>query len=335
MHRSLVALLLVACSRPSPPPASPPVADSAPHAVAAVPVDAAPDAFFTPSCVDDGKPYDEQALRARLAHLASPELDGRAPGTDGDRAARAFIAERFRCLGLTPAGDDGFAQPLTANGAATANLVGYVPGTSSTDIIVVGAHHDHVGDKHLGANDNASGVVALLAVAQAVRQHGPARRAIAFVAFGGEEGGLLGSLHFVAHPPAALPLERVVQYINLDMVGSHKAQHGVAAFGAFPGFASTKHLVANQRKYPRTNVWLGGHSVRGDQVGFCKQRIPYVFFWTPDDRCYHETCDTADRIDYPRMVDIAALAGDLVLGLADDTADLAAARARTGCGRSM
>ena len=216
-------------------------------------------------------------------------------------------------------------------------MIGYVPGADPRvggEIIVIGAHHDHVGSGHLGANDNASGVAGLLAIAQAVaRRDARPRRTIAFVAFGGEEAGLLGSTHFTAHPPAALPLARVVHYVNLDMIGSHAAKRVVYAFGTFANRPATTALARLDDRYPRLRVGLGGHSVRGDHVPFCARGVPYTFFWTPDPRCYHARCDTADKLDYPRLADIAALAADLALHLADTGTDLAAARARHGCRR--
>jgi hypothetical protein len=71
--------------------------------------------------------------------------------------------------------------------------------------------------------------------------------------------------------------------------------------------------------------------VRGDQNGFCDNKIPYVFFWTPDARCYHEKCDTADKIDYPRMSDIAQLASGLAITLANSDVDLVASKKKIGC----
>src|SRR5262249_31893419 len=161
---------------------------------------------------------------------------------------------RFACLGLKPAGDrDGFEQAFEAAGhTATANLVGYIPGSESKEIVVVGAHHDHLGDRHLGANDNASGVVALLAIAQAMKQREVApKRTIAFVTFGAEEQGLVGSSYFVAHPPAALPLDRVVYDINLDMLGSYKSHGLVAAMGTFRGLPARDLLDALDRDHPK------------------------------------------------------------------------------------
>src|SRR5262245_33839977 len=149
-----------------------------------------------PGC-SGGAAFDVGALQATVQYLASDELGGRAPGTPGDEAARAYIEERFACLGLSPCGADGsFQQPfVTSSGKDTANVVGYLPGADPTvgsEIVLVGAHHDHLGQSggeiFSGANDNASGVAAMLAMAHAFVQRGVVpRRTVAFVAFGYEE----------------------------------------------------------------------------------------------------------------------------------------------------
>lgn len=282
------------------------------------------------SCVADAEPLTVDALRARLGQLAARELDGRAPGSDGDRAARATIVERFRCLGLSPGGDDGYEQAFDH----TANVIGYVAGSDpdvAGDIIVIGAHHDHLGAGHLGANDNASGVTALLAIAQALRQGDAPRRTVAFITFGEEEAGELGSQFFVAHPPAALPLDHVVEYINLDMVGSYDSKGFVAAMGTFDKLPARTLIAHADARFPKLRVGLGGRASRSDHEAFCKLGIPYVFFWTPDDRCYHETCDTVANIDFPHMAQITQIASDLARALADSKLDLARSRKQLGC----
>jgi hypothetical protein len=120
--------------------------------------------------------------------------------------------------------------------------------------------------------------------------------------------------------------------INLDMVGTHASRGFVAAMGTFRGLGATRVLARLDDNYPKLNVGLGGVARGSDHEPFCKQGIPYVFFWTPDRRCYHRSCDTADKVDYPRMVDIASLAGDLTEALADSDLDLAGLRASRGCG---
>jgi hypothetical protein len=294
---------------------------------------AAPATDVKPSCIDDAKPFDTAVLRTRLEALAAPALDGRKSGSDGEVAARKLITARFACLGLTPGGD-GFEQVFTdSEGNQTANVIGVIEGREKPDeIILIGAHHDHLGDGHLGANDNGSGVIGLLAVAQAVAQlETKPARTIAFVTFSAEEQGLVGSSYFVAHPPKRVPLAKIVQYINIDMIGSHASKNRVAAFGAFTKQPSKKVLEKLAPKFPKVHLGIGGHSVRGDQNGFCDNGIPYVFFWTPDARCYHEKCDTADKIDYPRMSDIAQLASGLALTLASTDVDLVASKKKIGC----
>jgi hypothetical protein len=334
-------VLLVACANRPPAETDSPAIPNAtkPESIVAappVPVDA-PVVVATPSCIDDGKPYDLEVFRERVTYLASEELAGRVPGTDGDIAARRLIEERFRCLGLTATGDPALYElPFDAGKVKAANLVGYVKGSDpdvGDEIIYVGAHYDHEGNGHLGANDNASGVVAMLAIAQAIQQRAvKPKRTIVFAAFGGEELGMLGSYHLAAHPPDELPNAKVVQFINLDMVGSHSSRKLVAAMGALPKLASRKFLEKLDDKYPKLNVSIGGRARGSDYEPLCKLGVPYVFFWTPDAKCYHQKCDTADRIDYPRMVDIASLAGALVGEMADTDVDLAAARRKLGCG---
>lgn len=276
----------------------------------------------------DPKPFAAEELKAFLSQLASPELDGRAAGTDNEVKARKLIIERFKSFGITAT-----EQPFEEGTKKLANIVAIVKGETD-EIIVVGAHPDHVGSKHLGANDNGSGVTGVLAIAQAVAQRKAIpKRTIVFVTFSGEEIGLLGSEHFVAHPPDGVDLAKVTAFVNLDMIGSYNSTKAVYAFGSFPNTAPGKILDKLDDAYPKLRVGLGGHSVRGDQVGFCRAKIPYIFFWTPDNRCYHETCDTVDKIDWSHMSMIASLANDLVQRLADEKTDLAAARAKTGCGR--
>ena len=192
----------------------------------------------------------------------------------------------------------------------------------------VGAHHDHLGKKHLGANDDASGIAALLAIADALHATTP-RRTIVFAAWGAEEAGELGSEYFVAHP--TIELADVVEYINLNMVGSYRSRKLVAAMGTFAKLPARALLQAAMKSFPKLSVGLGGRAERSDHEAFCKQGIPYVFFWTPDARCYHGTCDTADKLDYAHMSRIAALAGDLTWALSETTTDLAASRTKLGC----
>ena len=324
--RAAVFALLAACSTSESAPAVSPVAPVAPIA----PIAVVPDKPATPSCIDDEHPFDADAIKARLTSLASVDLDGRAPGTDGDRTARGLIEARFRCLGLAPAFGDDFAQPFDHDGAHTGNLVGIVKG-SSDDIVLVSAHHDHLGKGYLGANDNASGVTALLAIAQAVKQRGTPKRTIVFATFGDEEDGMIGSYYFAKHAPASVPLDRIVEDVNLDMVGSYSSHKLVAAMGSFKGMPARTLIDKLIKTTKGIDVIPGGHSRGSDFEPFCKLGVPFVFLWTPDEHCYHEKCDTLEHIDLPHMVQIAAFADQLVDALADTELDLAASRTKLGC----
>lgn len=259
-------------------------------------------------------------VSADIAFLAKPELDGRAAGTEGDKTARAYIVKRMTDAGLT------VTEQAVGN---TANVIGYIAGETD-DIIIVGAHYDHLGKGHLGANDNASGVAGMLAIADRFAATKP-NRTLAFIAFGGEEQGLLGSTHYVANAPEALPMAKVVEYINLDMIGSYQSKGWVAAMGTFAKLPARKALDKLVKKYPKLHVGLGGRAARSDHAPFCEQGIPYVFFWTPDIQCYHQKCDTADALDTARMADIVALAGDLVGELSNSKTDLLASKKKLGC----
>lgn len=333
-----LVLTLTACGIPQRAEAAP--AKAAP--AKAAPVTVAP-TTVAPDCGSGGAPFSTRAIARDIAFLADPALDGRKSGSAGDVTTRQHLAARFACLGVAAAADGGgyeqrFTFPLDGNTVTTGNVLAQIAGRDpevAEEIVLVAAHHDHLGDGHLGANDNASGIAALLAVAESVVAAGGARRTIAFAAFGAEEEGLVGAQFFLAHPPAALPLAKIVQIINLDMIGSYTAKQRVHAFGAFAGLPATQLLRELDDDYPKTSVALGGHSVRGDHHGFCALGIPYVFFWTSDGRCYHRRCDTAERItagsNAERLSDIAKLAGALALGLGDSKEDLAASRARLGC----
>ncbi|MEY3212139.1 MAG: hypothetical protein RIT28_2620 [Pseudomonadota bacterium] len=281
-----------------------------------------------PTGCDRPNAYDEDAMTADLAYLASPELDGRAPGSAGDELARAFVAERFACLGLLEVGTgDGFQQPFTDdNGEETANVLGMIPGAQPSvmgESVVISAHLDHFGDGWLGANDNASGVAALLAIAQSLVNEGQQPdRTIVFAALGAEESGFEGSERFMRRAPTELDLDQIVYNVNMDMVGSFASSATLYALGTFRGTAGREAVSAFVDEHPTLDVSLGDGSDQSDNYSFCAVGIPYVFFWTEDEPCYHERCDRSERIDYPALTEIAALSGETALELANRDDDL-------------
>src|SRR5580704_16568450 len=164
--------------------------------------------------------------KAIVDALAAKELDGRAPGTDGDRAARDIIVEQLKCRGLTPE-----TQPFDH----TANILVTIAGTSD-EIVMITAHHDHLGHGHLGANDNASGTAGAIELAAELAAGDKSKRTTVVALFGDEESGMIGSTYFTDHPTIAL--DKVVEVVNLDMIGSYKSEGLVAAMGTFANLPS-------------------------------------------------------------------------------------------------
>ncbi|MCA9753855.1 MAG: M20/M25/M40 family metallo-hydrolase, partial [Gemmatimonadetes bacterium] len=158
-----------------------------------------------------------------LGELTSADLNGRGRGTPGLKLAADRVRDEFALAGLEPGYRDSWAQATDAGD----NIVGWIPGTGD-EWVVVGAHYDglgvgadgteHAGEIFPGADDNASGVVALVQIARSLLERsGDHERSIVLVAFAGEETGLEGSRKFVEDPP--LPLGKCVAMLNLDTIG--------------------------------------------------------------------------------------------------------------------
>ena len=185
---------------------------------------------------------DSTVIRRDIEFLASDRLEGRLAGTPGNDSAAAYLARRYRSLGLTELAP-GYLQPFDALSAQdahmgrteprpTQNVVALLRGRDPAlrdEYVVIGAHFDHLGRSTMfaldpeagdairnGADDNASGTAAVLDLARLLAAN-PPRRSVIFVNFSAEELGVLGSSWFVNHPP--VPLERIVAMLNFDMVG--------------------------------------------------------------------------------------------------------------------
>jgi hypothetical protein len=280
---------------------------------------------------------DGDTLTADLRTIAAPELEGRLTGSAGGRRARALIGERFARLGLLPI-DGSFEQRFSFSEKRSdgvrefpdaANVIGLLPGTAEPrTYLVVGAHYDHLGmvDGRVfpGADDNASGVAALLAIAGWLGHH-PPPASILFVAFDGEEQGLQGSKYFVANPP--VPLDRITAMINMDMIGRGDAGTLFAA-GTHPNpklrpaveaaGAGKRLKVAFGHDQPPARA--GGQqdwTNSSDHGPFHRAGIPYLYFGVEDHADYHKPTDTADRIPRDFYLEATAVILDTVLRVAE------------------
>ncbi len=269
----------------------------------------------------------EASIDGHVRALADPALRGRGGGTADEAAAADKVAGWLRDAGVEPAGESGWLQPFTfgAN-RRSQNVVGIVRGTDPrAGHVIVGAHYDHLGvlggDIHPGADDNASGTAALVAIGAALTRDGqrPARTVI-LVAFGAEEEGLHGSQHYAANPRR--PLDEATLMVNLDMVGRatflSAKQYALAqaivpsnAIGALatPGAAEltalAKQVAAREGRPvvsasdlgPLESLVRPQIEYRGDHKSFAERGVRYLWLSTSMHDDYHLPTDTADKVD--------------------------------------
>jgi Zn-dependent M28 family amino/carboxypeptidase len=238
--------------------------------------------------------------------LSADDMEGRGVGTPGGAKARAHIVKRFNEIGLRPQGAS-FEAPFTfkpktfGKDVTGVNLVARIEGTSSSDkVLVVSAHYDHLGVRkgqvYNGADDNASGVAGLLAVAEAFKAR-PPRHTVLIVTFDGEESGLRGAKAFVAEPP--VPLDKIGLNVNFDMISKNaKGQLYVSGAGPQPWLkpvlegvakaAPVKLLLGHDTDvHGKENNW----TQQSDQGPFAVAGVPWVYFGVEDHAEYHQPTD--------------------------------------------
>lgn len=272
------------------------------------------------------------SLEPDVRFLAAPERRGRRRGTEGNAQARAHIVDRLARAGLAPLFDGSFEQPTSVDGAAYAVNVGAVYRAARADAgwIVLVAHYDHLGDVrgaiHPGADDNASSVALLLAVADALGRSRPALKRHVVLLFPDAEEPpdvrteRMGSSWFWRHPP--LPLDRLHLAIVLDLMGGRAAPEMGAAgladalfvLGAEAGRALADFVRAQPGAAGVEPVFLslpmieampyvpGRRFARSDYHGLREgARGPFVFLSTGRTEMYHTPRDTPDTLDYAKL----------------------------------
>lgn len=215
--------------------------------------------------------------------------------------------------------------------ASTDNVLALLPGSDPArahEVVVVGAHYDHLGwggegssslvpqerAIHNGADDNASGVAGLLELARLLTARPPAR-SVLFAAFAAEEVGLLGSSFLVNNLP--VPREEVVAMLNMDMIGrpregSKLTVSGVGTAAQWPTLVDAANAVADLT----ITTDKGGYGA-SDHSSFYAVGIPVLFLFTGAHEDYHRPSDDADRLHYPGMARVVGFAADLVRAMAD------------------
>ena len=264
-------------------------------------------------------------IKTHIAYLADDMLRGREAGTAGEARAANYIADYFREFGLEPAGEsatyyqefvinpDGLTRPDESDSNSSEetriarNVIGLIEGTKeSGKYIVIGAHYDHLGmgsfgslesdsasDIHNGADDNASGTAGLLELAQYFSRR-PPERSILFIAFSGEEMGLLGSQYFVEHP--VVPLDRMLAMINMDMIGRLEQNKllifGTGSSGGWP------RLIEEANTGSLAVETIPDGTGASDHTSFYNMDIPVLHYFTDTHADYHRPSDDTEHINF-------------------------------------
>lgn len=286
----------------------------------------------------------EPVIRRHLQVLASDSLEGRGNYSEGLKKAAAYIRQQFLSAGLRPfLANDQFFQFFAAKDRAAANwasdtaydvrlvlpnIVGMLPGRSlAHELVIFSAHYDHLGTAgnriFYGANDNASGVSVMLALAGKLAQTGSNERTVVFCAFAGEELGLLGSTHFVDN----LEAQKIVAVINLEMLGRSGATGNNGFFLTGSRYSNLeqifrKKLEGGKVKLRREEVgWMGDLFERSDNYPFARLGMVAHTVMSSDDRdgCYHRPCDNWRSLNTRHMANVADALLRASTGLLDGT----------------
>lgn len=265
------------------------------------------------SCCLFAQEVDREKLLGDIEYLASDELAGRKPLTEGSEKAAQFIRQRFSNLGLTSQymnytqsfalkAERGRGEEL----GQASNIVGFIPGQESEELIVITAHYDHLGTAEEGlifngADDNASGTAGLLALAEYFSHHKP-KASMLFVALDAEEMGLQGARALVRDFP--FPLENVLLNVNMDMI-SRSEENELYAAGT-RHYPQLRPVLEKASKGAKVKLRFG-HDEPGtgsddwtkasDHAVFHEKGIPFVYFGVEDHPDYHKPTDIFDQID--------------------------------------
>jgi len=267
--------------------------------------------LFCMSCcaiVKEHSNEDHVQVLKDLKMLSSNEFEGRKTGTPGAEKARNFIIERFKKLGLRPfPSDTAYIQTFNFTNKQGSNIngknvIGYIPGKID-EAIVISAHYDHLGIRadqvYNGADDNASGVAALLLFAKYFMNNRP-NFTLIFVAFDAEETGLEGAKAFINTPPLAI--NKIKLNINMDML-AHNDKGEIYACGTYLYPQLKKYISSNNPKlkiilgHDDPNTGQDDWTNQSDQAAFHAKQIPFIYFGVEDHKDYHQPTDTYENIN--------------------------------------
>ena len=286
-------------------------------------------AVMSQAQIEDAKEFgnsiEEQDLKELLYVYASDYFQGRETGTLGQKRAVTFLREFYQNRGIAAAnGTEDYFQPMElsikGNPVQTENVVAIIEGsTLPEEYIVISSHLDHEGVKngevYNGADDDGSGSVALLEVAEAFQEavkagKGP-KRSIIFLHVSGEEKGLLGSRYYTDNP--LYPLANTIANLNVDMVGrtdpkrENENDNYIYLIGS-DRLSTELHEVSEAANKATVNLELdytynaeddpNRFYFRSDHYNFAKNNIPVIFYFNGTHADYHKPTDTVEKIRY-------------------------------------
>lgn len=288
----------------------------------------------------------KQNAKAFIGFLASDALEGRGAGSHAGRVTAQYLAAYLTSLGIAPLNQSYFQNFEAYNEDFQSkkryrvepdsidkykqgvhrilkmqNVLGMIPGVNPQEYVIVGAHFDHLGkDENLandqiynGADDNASGVSAVMQIAKAFVESGiKPQRNVVFAFWDGEEMGLLGSKYFMMNFPY---INQVKGYLNFDMIGRNTDESNPDYVIYFysqdkPQFEKwskegiAKYDLKISPEYRASDDRLGG----SDNVSFAKAGIPIIWYHTDGHPDYHKPSDEASLINWDKLVDITKAA---------------------------
>ena len=269
-------------------------------------------------------------LREHVVTLSSADFQGRGLGTSGlDRAAQ-YIADQFRTAGLQTLNGtyvQEWNQNISGRGSVKmSNIVGMIPGSNPLlrrQPLIIGAHYDHLGSegqtgRHFpGADDNAAGIAAMIEVASQLARAFTPQRPILFVAFSGEETGLLGSQYFVSNPPAGFESRDFYAMINLDAVGRLEGRdlQVFATDSAYewPFMAQgIGFTIGVNSTFPANTI------ASSDHVSFLNAGIPAIHLFSGVHEDYHQLSDSVEKLDLDGLSSVALWLEEASVYLADN-----------------
>lgn len=284
-----------------------------------------------------GNSITKEELKSHLYIYASDEFEGREAGTEGEKKAITFLSDYYQSIGVAPGNSDGtyfqhMKLRVDRKNIESTNVLAFIKGSEKPEeVLVITAHLDHVGKSrsgqvYNGADDDGSGTVAMLEVAEAFQKavldgKGP-KRSILFLHVSAEEKGLLGSNYYTSYP--VYPLDNTVVNLNIDMIGRvddfHKDNPNYVYLIGSDILSKDLHEISEEMNAKYTQIELdyryndpttivnefgrntaNCYYYRSDHYNFARHEIPVIFYFNGTHEDYHQPTDTIEKINFDML----------------------------------